>query len=246
MKLSKMQTFRKGGPFWLVTAILAMVFMAGCVGPQQRKDPNDPRVIFDSQIDAMLSELLESEKFSTADMAPAAVMPGSLKAGKRFTRLEEIVMDELSMKLRQNHDIYRLSRQNWFEFREGRLESLPLEDGTVDAVTSNCVINLVPDKEVVFREIARVLKPGGRLVISDIVLDGRLPEAVEQDIYAYVGCVSAIVPPWQGIMNSFGRLRFIPMENTLPPAVTMGRSACGHCAGIDPTHLLRCSMMSAR
>lgn len=76
------------------------------------------------------------------------------------------------------------------EFREGRLESLPVEDGSVDAVTSNCVINLVPDKAAVFREIARVLKPGGRLVISDIVLDGRLPEAIEQDIYAYVGCVS--------------------------------------------------------
>jgi SAM-dependent methyltransferase len=76
------------------------------------------------------------------------------------------------------------------DFREGRLESLPVEDGSVDAVTSNCVINLVPDKATVFREIARVLKPGGRLVISDIVLDGRLPEAIEQDIYAYVGCVS--------------------------------------------------------
>ena len=76
------------------------------------------------------------------------------------------------------------------EFREGRLESLPVEDGSIDAVTSNCVINLVPDKAVVFREISRVLKPGGRLVISDIVLDGRLPEAIEQDIYAYVGCVS--------------------------------------------------------
>jgi len=52
------------------------------------------------------------------------------------------------------------------------------------------VINLVPDKAVVFREIARVLKPGGRLVISDIVLDGALPESIAQDIYAYVGCVS--------------------------------------------------------
>jgi ubiquinone/menaquinone biosynthesis C-methylase UbiE len=76
------------------------------------------------------------------------------------------------------------------DFREGRLESLPVEDNSVDAVTSNCVINLVPDKAVVFREIARVLKPGGRLVISDIILDGKLPEAIEQDIYAYVGCVS--------------------------------------------------------
>jgi SAM-dependent methyltransferase len=76
------------------------------------------------------------------------------------------------------------------EFREGRLESLPVENASVDAVTSNCVINLVPDKARVFAEIARVLKPGGRLVISDVVLDGRLPEAVERDVYAYVGCVA--------------------------------------------------------
>jgi ubiquinone/menaquinone biosynthesis C-methylase UbiE len=76
------------------------------------------------------------------------------------------------------------------DFREGRLEALPVDDASVDAVTSNCVINLVPDKAVVFREVARVLKPGGRLVISDIVLDGKLPESIAQDIYAYVGCVS--------------------------------------------------------
>jgi SAM-dependent methyltransferase len=79
------------------------------------------------------------------------------------------------------------------EFREGRLESLPLGDASVDAVTSNCVVNLVPDKAAVFRQVARVLKPGGRLVISDIVLDGRLPEVLEKDVYAYVGCVSGAV-----------------------------------------------------
>jgi arsenite methyltransferase len=76
------------------------------------------------------------------------------------------------------------------EFREGRLEALPVESGTIDGVTSNCVINLVPDKRSVFAEIARVLRPGGRVVISDIVLRGRLPEAVERDLLAYVGCVS--------------------------------------------------------
>ena len=79
------------------------------------------------------------------------------------------------------------------EFREGRLEALPVADATVDAVTSNCVINLVPDKAVVFREIARVLKPGGRMAISDIVLDATLPEAVVQDVYAYVGCISGAI-----------------------------------------------------
>ncbi len=76
------------------------------------------------------------------------------------------------------------------EFRQGRLESLPLEDASVDAVTSNCVINLVPEKSAVFREVARVLRPGGRLVISDIILDGPLPEALASDLLAYVGCVA--------------------------------------------------------
>jgi SAM-dependent methyltransferase len=76
------------------------------------------------------------------------------------------------------------------EFREGRLEALPVADATVDAVTSNCVINLVPDKAAVFREIARVLKPGGRIVVSDVLLAGRLPDAIQNDLLAYVGCVS--------------------------------------------------------
>src|SRR6266545_2343867 len=76
------------------------------------------------------------------------------------------------------------------EFREGRLERLPVEDASVDAVTSNCVINLVPDKAAVFREIGRVLKPGGRMVVSDILLDGALPAVIESDVYAYVGCIS--------------------------------------------------------
>ena len=76
------------------------------------------------------------------------------------------------------------------EFREGRLEALPVEDASMCAVTSNCVINLVPDKARVFQEVARVLRPGGRLVVSDIVLDGHFPESVASDVFAYVGCVS--------------------------------------------------------
>jgi SAM-dependent methyltransferase len=79
------------------------------------------------------------------------------------------------------------------DFREGRLEALPIADGSVDAITSNCVINLVPDKAEVFSEIARVLKPGGRLVVSDVMLDGELPEVVTRDVMAYVGCVSGAI-----------------------------------------------------
>jgi ubiquinone/menaquinone biosynthesis C-methylase UbiE len=92
------------------------------------------------------------------------------------------------------------------EFREGRLEALPVESGSIDAITSNCVINLVPDKAAVFREVARVLKPGGRLVISDIVLDGALPESVEKDVYAYVGCISGALrrEPYFAMLESAG------------------------------------------
>jgi arsenite methyltransferase len=76
------------------------------------------------------------------------------------------------------------------EFRQGRLEALPVEDASVDAVTSNCVINLVPDKAAVFREVARVLRPGGRVVVADIVLERPLPEAVAKDVLAWAGCVA--------------------------------------------------------
>jgi len=76
------------------------------------------------------------------------------------------------------------------DFREGRLEDLPVDDASVDAVTSNCVINLVPDKSKVFNEIARILRPGGRLVVSDVVLDGELPPAISDNVLAYVGCVA--------------------------------------------------------
>jgi SAM-dependent methyltransferase len=79
------------------------------------------------------------------------------------------------------------------DFREGRLEALPIDSDTADAITSNCVINLVPDKTKVFAEIARVLKPGGRLVVSDVMLDGELPEIVTRDVMAYVGCVSGAI-----------------------------------------------------
>lgn len=76
------------------------------------------------------------------------------------------------------------------EFRKGFIEDLPVESGSVDYVISNCVINLSPDKPAVFREIARVLKPGGHFAVSDIVLLKPLPEALARDISAYVGCIS--------------------------------------------------------
>ena len=79
------------------------------------------------------------------------------------------------------------------EFHESTIDKLPLPDGSVDCVISNCVINLAPDKDAVLREIARVLKPGGRVAVSDIALKKPLPEELGKDILAYVGCIAGAV-----------------------------------------------------
>jgi SAM-dependent methyltransferase len=79
------------------------------------------------------------------------------------------------------------------EFHQATIDRLPLPAASVDCVISNCVINLAPDKPAVFREIARVLKPGGRLAISDIALKKPLPAEIGQDIMAYVGCIAGAV-----------------------------------------------------
>jgi arsenite methyltransferase len=75
------------------------------------------------------------------------------------------------------------------EFRLGEIEHLPVADASVDCIISNCVVNLSPDKPQVFREAYRVLKPGGRMMISDIVLDSELPESVKKSVAAYTGCI---------------------------------------------------------
>jgi len=79
------------------------------------------------------------------------------------------------------------------EFREGEIEHLPVEDSSVDVIISNCVINLSPDKARVFKEAFRVLRPGGRLMVSDIVLGGRLPSWVRDNMSAYVSCLAGAV-----------------------------------------------------
>jgi SAM-dependent methyltransferase len=80
------------------------------------------------------------------------------------------------------------------EFHQASIDKLPLADGTVDCVISNCVINLAPDKPAVFREVARVLKAGGRLAASDIALKQPLPAELAADVAAYVGCIAGAIP----------------------------------------------------
>ena len=79
------------------------------------------------------------------------------------------------------------------EFHKANIDALPLPDSSVDCVISNCVINLASDKPAVFREIARVLKPGGRLAVSDIALKKPLPPEIGNDLMAYVGCIAGAI-----------------------------------------------------
>jgi SAM-dependent methyltransferase len=92
------------------------------------------------------------------------------------------------------------------EFRLGEVEHLPVADNAVDAIISNCVINLSPDKQSVFAEAYRVLKPGGRLAISDIVATAKLPEEMKQEIALHTGCIAgaATVETLEGVLADVG------------------------------------------
>ncbi|MBL7808511.1 MAG: arsenite methyltransferase [Saprospiraceae bacterium] len=93
---------------------------------------------------------------------------------------------------RARENAERLGYHN-VEFREGDIENLPVSDHSVDVVVSNCVLNLVPDKPQVFREIMRVLRPGGHFSISDVVLMGDLPDTLRNAAEMYAGCVSGAI-----------------------------------------------------
>ncbi|MFC2157416.1 arsenite methyltransferase [Acidobacteriota bacterium] len=97
---------------------------------------------------------------------------------------------EMVEKARNNAQI---SDYKNIDFRLGNIEELPVDDNSIDLIISNCVINLSPEKMSVFREMFRVLKPGGRFMISDIMLLQELPESIQESVTAYVGCVSGAI-----------------------------------------------------
>jgi arsenite methyltransferase len=109
------------------------------------------------------------------------------KVGKSGRVIGVDMTQEMIDKARTNA---RKSDSKNVEFRLGEIENLPVADSTVNAIISNCVINLAPDKKRVFKEAFRVLKPGGRVMVSDIVLTQPLPEIVKNSVEAYVGCIA--------------------------------------------------------
>ncbi len=112
------------------------------------------------------------------------------KIGKTGKVIGVDMTPEMIEKAREN---CRKGKYDNVEFRLGEIENLPVADNFANAIISNCVINLVPDKKRVFRETFRVLRPGGRLMISDLVLLKELPDVIKNSVEAYVGCLSGAV-----------------------------------------------------
>jgi arsenite methyltransferase len=97
------------------------------------------------------------------------------------------------------HENQRRARVENVEFLKGEIEHIPLPDNSVDVVISNCVINLSADKDLVLREAFRVLKPGGRFAVSDVVTRGAVPEGVRQNMLLWVGCIAGALDDYQYI-----------------------------------------------
>ena len=114
------------------------------------------------------------------------------------------------------------------EFRLGDIERLPVEDASADLVISNCVLNLVPDKPKAFREIVRVLKPGGRVAISDIVLDGPLPEELQGSEDGYCSCVSGAIGRQEYLAEmAAAGLRQVAVISEADAAALLSGDCCG-------------------
>lgn len=109
-------------------------------------------------------------------------------------------------------------KYNHVEFRLGEIEHMPVANDTVDVIISNCVINLSPDKNQVFSEAFRVLKPGGRLAISDVVASTKLPEAMKQDLALYSGCMAGASPISELLAilenNGFEKISITPKDES--------------------------------
>jgi SAM-dependent methyltransferase len=135
-----------------------------------------------------LASLTEGE--TVLDLGSGAGFDCFLAAGRVGSTGKVIGVDMAPEMLERARENARKDNIENVEFRQGDIEHLPVEDGCVDVIISNCVINLAPDKGRVFSEAFRVLKPGGRLMVSDIVLTKPLPDIVKNSVAAYIGCVA--------------------------------------------------------
>jgi len=137
------------------------------------------------------SSLKEGE--TVLDLGSGAGFDCFLAANEVGNKGRVIGVDMTAEMIERARENARKSKYKNVEFRLGEIENLPVTDSSIDIVISNCVINLSPDKRKVFLEVFRVLKPGGRLMISDMVLLKELPGYVKDSIEAYIGCLSGAI-----------------------------------------------------
>lgn len=138
-----------------------------------------------------LASLKEGE--TVLDLGSGAGFDCFLAAGRVGKKGKVIGVDMTPEMIDKARGNARKSNYTNVEFRLGEIENIPAADNSVDAVISNCVINLAPDKKKVFKEAFRVLKPGGRLMVSDLVLMKELPRTIQDSIEAYIGCLSGAI-----------------------------------------------------
>ncbi len=138
-----------------------------------------------------LASLKEGE--TVLDLGSGAGFDGFLAANKVGRKGKVIGVDMTPEMIEKARENAKKGNYDNVEFRLGEIENIPAADNSVDAVISNCVINLAPDKRQVFKEAFRVLRPGGRLMVSDLVLLKELPEVIKNSVEAYIGCLSGAI-----------------------------------------------------
>lgn len=148
----------------------------------------------------------------------------SKRVGKTGCVIGVDMTDEMVKKAQENA---RKGGYSNVEFRLGEIEKLPVENNSIDVIISNCVINLSPDKKSVFKEAFRVLKPGGRLMVSDLVLVKELPAIIKESAEAYVGCLAGAIfkKEYLGYIKEAGFDKIKVVGETHYPVEAMGNDA---------------------
>lgn len=194
---------------------------ASCCGPSSSDCCSTDSSLYPSELLSILPEGESTVSYGCGDpITLAALQPGQTVldlgsgagldcffAAKKVGESGRVIGVDMTPEMidRARSSAKRLNLEN-VEFRQGYLEDLPVESNTVDVIISNCVINLAPDKSRVFAEAFRVLKPGGKLAVSDIVTDGPLPDSVKKSLSAWAGCVAGAVEAtdYIGMMEAVG------------------------------------------